>query len=426
MSVRAVLQRSSVSPSISPLRLGLTRLLEQQASFSRFAPRVVVAVPARDEEGRIERCLAALAGQRQAKGGCEDFGVLVLANNCRDHTVPRARTFLAAAGLPHRVLSLDVPPAHANAGLARGLALDLAGTWVERGGTQGALLTTDADTVVAPDWLARNLAGLSAGCGAVAGRFELDPVEAAALPSALRRRRRIEAAYEAALLALAGRLDPLPHDPWPNHWTASGASFAVSLAAYRRIGGQPEVDVGEDRALAEALARHDIPIRHDPDILVTTSARLEGRASGGCAATLRQRLENHDLPGDDKLEALPLALHRMVLRLRLRRAVAEGFDARAWEHRLALPAGTLESPTRLRFGEAWARAEARSPHLAPRPLRPSQMELHLIAARELLRTLNRASRGDEQVQAIILGALLSYRRQGAGGRRDEELGSVIA
>ncbi|WP_018963990.1 glycosyltransferase family 2 protein [Ancylobacter sp. FA202] len=419
-----------MSPSISPLRLGLARLLERQAGFSRFAPRVVVAVPARDEEGRIERCLAALAGQRRAEGDFGAFGVLVLANNCRDHTVPRARNVLAAAGLPHRVLSLDVPPTHANAGFARGLALDLAGAWVERGGAQGALLTTDADTVVAPDWLARNLAGLSAGCGAVAGRFELDPVEAAALPSALpsalRRRRRIEAAYEAALLALAGRLDPLPHDPWPNHWTASGASFAVSLAAYRRIGGQPEVEVGEDQALAAALARHDIPIRHDPDILVTTSARLEGRASGGCAATLRQRLEHHDMPGDDRLEALPVALRRMVLRLRLRRAVAEGLDAPAWEHRLALQAGTLESPARLQFGEAWARVEAHSPHLARRPLRPSQMERHLVAARQLLRALDSASGDDKQVQAIILGALLSYRRQGSGSGRDEELGSVVA
>ncbi|RTM01581.1 hypothetical protein EJV44_00415 [Ancylobacter aquaticus] len=415
-----------MSASISPLRLGLARLLEQRAGFSRLAPRVVVAVPARDEEARIERCLAALAGQRRAGRDASAFGVLVLANNCRDHTAFRARRALAAAGLPHRVLSVDVPPAHANAGFARGLALDLAGTWIEQGSAKGALLTTDADTVVAPDWVTRNLAGLSAGCGAVAGRFELDPVEAAALPLPLRRRRRTEAAYEATLLALAGRLDPVPHDPWPNHWTASGASFAVSLAAYRQIGGQPEVEVGEDRALAAALAHHDIPIRHDPDIVVTTSARLEGRASGGCAATLRQRLDHHDLPGDDKLEPLPVALRRMVLRLRLRRAVASGFHVREWEHRLEVQRGALEEVARGTFGAVWGRAEALSPLLAPRPLRPSQMEHHLVAARQLLRALDQASRGHEQVQTIILGALLRHQRQGAGSGRDEELGRLIA
>ncbi|TCK28109.1 glycosyl transferase family 2 [Ancylobacter aquaticus] len=415
-----------MSASLSPPRLGFASLLERQAGFSRFAPRVVVAVPARDEEARIERCLTALVGQRRAESDVGAFGVLVLANNCRDETVPKARRVLAAAGLPHRVLRLDVPPAYANAGFARGLALDLASTWIEHGGVHGALLTTDADTVVAPDWLARNLAGLSAGCGAVAGRFELDPVEAAALPSALRRRRRIEAAYEAALLALAGRLDPVPHDPWPNHWTASGASFAVSLAAYRQIGGQPNVEVGEDRALAAALARHDIPIRHDPAIVVTTSARLEGRASGGCAATLRQRLENHDLPGDEKLEALPVALRRMVLRRRLRQAFDRGLDATAWERRLGVPVGALQGVARVRFGEVWATVERLSPLLAPRPLRPSQMERHLVAAHQLLRALDRASRGNEKVEPIILGALLRHQPQGVGGGRDEELGSLIA
>lgn len=410
---------------IASTRFDLARHLYGRSDAAGPVPRAVVALPARDEEERIARCLSALAAQRRTERAGDGFGVLVLANNCRDETAARAREVLAAAGLPHRVVAFDLPSAQASAGGARGLALDLASLWIERGGPGGTLLTTDADTVVGPDWLARNLAGLRTGCGAVAGRFEFDPGEAAAvLPAHLHRRRRLETAYEAILLALAARLDPLPHDPWPNHWTASGASFALTLAAYRRIGGQPEVEAGEDRALAAALARHDIPIRHDPAIVVRTSARLDGRAVGGCASALRARCAARDLPGDEKLEALPVALRRIVLRARLRRCFARGLDVARWEHRLSLPPGTLAAGGR--FGEGWARAEALSPLLAARPLRPSQMERHLAAARRLLRALEAASARGEEVEPIIAGALLGDNFEMRGRRGDEHLRRGIA
>lgn len=408
-------------------RSDLAIRLHHDAAFDEPAPPVVVALPARDEEDHIEACLSALARQRQPAGMEGGFGVLLLANNCRDATVPRAARLLAAAGLPHRVMGISLPDGRASAGFARGLALDVASLWIERSGREGRLLTTDADTLVSPDWLVRNVAGLCGGCGAVAGRFKLDPLEEAALPLHLRQRRRIEAAYEVALLALAARLDPLPHDPWPNHWTASGASFALTLSAYRRIGGQPEVKAGEDRALAAALARHDIPIRHDPKIVVTTSARLDGRASGGCATALRARCEELDMPGDDKLEALPAALGRMVLRRRMRTAFAAGLRADEWERRLALPQGALgDAASSARFGEAWARAEALSPILVPSPLRPSQMALHLTAAWRLLRALDRASTRREKVEPILRRALSGDNVQPPCRRMDEDVGRLVA
>ncbi|MCS0501255.1 glycosyltransferase [Ancylobacter mangrovi] len=348
------------------------------------SPRAVVAIPARDEEERIEACLSALLAQRREHGAA-DVGLVLLANNCRDATVRRAWRLLASSDMPHRVLSVSLPSERASAGAARALALDLASLWIGRG--EGSLLTTDADSRVGPDWIARNLAGLRGACGAVAGRFVFDPAEAALLPRHLARRRRVEAAYEAALLGLAARLDPQLHDPWPNHWTASGASFALTLSAYRRIGGLPAVACGEDRALAAALARHDIPIRHDPDIVVTTSARLEGRAARGCAATLRERCDDRATPGDERLEALPVALRRMGLRAHLRRAFGTGFRPGEWERRLGLRAGMLSGAASLRFGEAWARVEALSPLLRPQPLRPEEMEHHLAAAHRLLARL---------------------------------------
>ncbi|WP_428028908.1 glycosyltransferase [Ancylobacter sp.] len=410
------------------LRLDLARQLFAHEKPAGPSPRVVVTIPARDEEERIAPCLSALIRQRggSALAGEAGFGVVLLANNCRDATAPRARQMLGAAGIPHLVLPLDLPPLAANAGFARGLALDVAALWSERAGGPGVLLTTDADTRVGHDWVGRNLSGLSGACGAVAGRFAFEAHEELGWPPHLRRRRRVESAYEEVLAALSALLDPLPDDPWPNHWTESGASFAVTLDAYRRIGGLPAVAAGEDRALAGALARHDVSIRHDPAIVVTTSARLDGRAQGGCASTLRERSAREEMPGDERLEALPAALRRMTLRGRLRRAFADDFDADEWEHRLGLASGALGNGARQRFGAVWATALAASPLLVPQLLRPAGMEHHLLVARRLRAALEQASAHGEKIEPVILRALLNQQPEAAAERRDEQLASLVA
>ncbi|MGE3910853.1 MAG: hypothetical protein AB7K36_15960, partial [Chloroflexota bacterium] len=66
----------------------------------------------------------------------------------------------------------------------------------------------------------------------------------------------------------------------------SGASIAVTAQAYRRVGGLPPLASSEDAALAEALERADIEIRHSPAVHISTSARLIGRATGGMADLL--------------------------------------------------------------------------------------------------------------------------------------------
>ncbi|MET5012917.1 hypothetical protein AAHH80_37995, partial [Burkholderia pseudomallei] len=65
--------------------------------------------------------------------------------------------------------------AGAHAGWARRAAMDAAVAWLEEEGTAEAatLLTTDADSIVPPDWVAANLAALGSGADAVAGRVEL-------------------------------------------------------------------------------------------------------------------------------------------------------------------------------------------------------------------------------------------------------------
>jgi hypothetical protein len=362
------------------------------------SPGAIVAIPVRDEEDRIEACLDALLVQRDLSERPlppDALGLVLLLNNCSDRTAAIARGRLAASGAPFAVVNVALPPSQANAGFARRLALDLAALWLERAGRcDGVLLTTDADSRVPPQWLARKLAAIHAGCGAVAGRVTLEPTEEGLLPQALMRRAARESAYEQALLALSARIDPIAHDPWPNHWSASGASYGVTLDAYRAIGGLPYAASGEDRALADALLRHDIPIRHHPDIVVVTSARLDGRACGGVADTIRMRCEDPEAPGDERLEPLPNALRRYRWRRKLRRWHAAG---------LLRPRSGLQQPRQIPsgfshagqwseaggFGALWAQVEAESPELARTPLRPRHMPFHTAAARALLALMGR-------------------------------------
>lgn len=317
------------------------------------------------------------------------FGIVVLANNCRDDTVAATRAALGGSGIPRLVIDERFAPPLANVGFARGVALELAAHWLEhRPLRDGVILTTDADSRVPQDWLVRNMAALAAGCGGVAGRVRLLHDMAGGIGPALERRGVLEDAYEQALLRLQAHIDPIAHDPWPNHWAASGASLALSLDAYRTIGGLPMIPCGEDRALSGALQRHDIAIRHDPRLVVDTSARLDGRAEGGVADALRLRMQTPDMPGDNRLEPLPHALRRFIWRARLRRLhMMDALGRGDWIAPLGLPASAREWGGRY-FGAFWQRLEVASPVLAYDALRPSQMPANTRAAHAMLRDLD--------------------------------------
>jgi len=240
--------------------------------------RAVVAVPARNEAARIAACLSAFEGQVGVGSGA--FGVLLLVNNASDGTAALARELSGRLPYPLRVSEIDLPPERAHAGWARRLAMDEAGSWLDEAGhADGVILTTDADSRVAADWVATTLAAFDAGADAVAGLVTLDAEEAARLPPALRLRSALEDEYEGLLAELQACLDPEVHDPWPRHAMASGASLAVTLGAYRSVGGLPPVPLGEDRALVAALLSRDARVRHPLDVRVVTSGRLDGRAA---------------------------------------------------------------------------------------------------------------------------------------------------
>jgi GT2 family glycosyltransferase len=240
--------------------------------------RIAVGIPACDEANRVVACVGRLL--RQSHRGPDV--VVVLANNCTDGTADALReAFGADPRLDLREVSLPQPFAHV--GWARRLAMDAAAAALRR--SNDVLLTTDADTLVAPDWIDANLRALSAGCDAVAGAAFLMRCERAQLATEHRRRLLTAGKYFTALAYLRAEQAPR-HDPWPRHDYEGGASIALRLETYRTIGGAPVLRTGEDRALFDAVRAAGGRVRHAPDVRVFTSCRLTGRAEGGTAVTL--------------------------------------------------------------------------------------------------------------------------------------------
>lgn len=317
---------------------------------SSVSLRAVVAIPARNEQDRIGPCLDALREQTGLAPG--SFGILFLLNNCTDDTAAVVRD---AARSPALLRVIEVEHDGATAGWARRVAMDAAADWLDEAGeSDGLLLTSDADSRVSHDWVRKNLDAVAAGADAVAGRIILDADEAALLPPALHRRGRLEGIYERLLTEIGARLTPEPHNPWPCHWGTSGATIALRLPVYRRIGGVPAMACGEDRALIEAVVAHGYRVRHAPDIAVVTSGRLDGRAEGGVADTIRLRCAIPQTPCDNRLERLDRFLARCLATRRR-------------------PAKTV-------------------PAAAYRPLRPSALPVNIALARILVTGLRGISR----------------------------------
>jgi Glycosyltransferase like family 2 len=371
-------------------------------------PSFVVAIPVRDEEERLPACLRALAHQRDRLGRSIPprlVRVVVFANNCTDQSASVARVLAECWSLHIRVVEARLPPEAAHAGAARRAAMDLAEAWLVEGGDKdGVILTTDADSQVAPNWIAANLAAFDAGAEAVLGRIALDS-DGKLLPDALHRRGALEDAYESLLTELSSRLDPLEHNPWPHHATISGATLGITRSAYCRVGRLPRVPLGEDKALIALLSRQDARIRYCPAVHAVTSGRTNGRAPGGVADTLAIRSREPEAFCDDALEPFRTAFARAAWRGRLRRLHRAGRLAldQDWAAKLEIPARDVNDIIQeSTFGAAWALIEDRSPLFARRLLRPAELPGQIVIARRWLAHLREeGSRTRQHVQAKL-------------------------
>lgn len=238
--------------------------------------RAIVVVPARDEARRIAACLQALSAQREVAS--DSYEVIVILDGCRDRTlqVIQQTTGLLRKPIVHTVTL----PSPQGVGRARRLGMDIACRRLTQVGAEhGLIASTDADSTVAADWLAAQLALAEAGAAAIGGLIELDPTERRALdPQAIAVREQSVGERIARAIEQTGAAVEHPH--------FSGASLALTAAAYRRCGGLPVRAALEDEALAHALTRQGIAIHRSRRVRVRTSARTDGRAPRGLAQDL--------------------------------------------------------------------------------------------------------------------------------------------
>jgi glycosyltransferase involved in cell wall biosynthesis len=274
-----------------------------------------IVIPVRDEEATLPATLAALATQTDANGRPLDpelYEIIMLVNNATDRSAEVARA--VGSGHPRlalHVVEIDLPEDEAHVGRARRLLMDAAALRLP---ADGVIATTDADTVVAPDWVAMTLAEFAAGVDAVTGRILVDPAGFEEQPVAARLFHLRDVTYRALVTELEARLDPDPFDPWPRHFQHFGPSIAVTVDAYRRAGGMPPLPALEDVAFYERLRRSGARIRHSPAVRVVTSARPQGRTGFGFAVQLRLWAEMAARNEPFMVESLPAILARIERR----------------------------------------------------------------------------------------------------------------
>jgi cellulose synthase/poly-beta-1,6-N-acetylglucosamine synthase-like glycosyltransferase len=225
---------------------------------------LAVVVPAHNEELLVRQCLASVR-LAVARSGLPAAIVLV-AHRCTDRTVAFARDLLTGPG--ERVLLDDSPTvATARAAGVMHALTALPTRWPAA--NRCWVLSTDADSVVPPTWVADLSRQITPEMAGIAGLVDVHGWEGAP-----------PAAHEAYRAILAAGMRRTHHD----HVYA--ANLAVRLDAYLDVGGWPNRVPGEDAALFAALRARGWPVVGARDVRVRTSGRRTARAIGGLGSLL--------------------------------------------------------------------------------------------------------------------------------------------
>ena len=211
-----------------------------------------IVIPAHNEADGIEATLnaAIVAGVHPGLQG-EQVEVVLVLDSCTDATAKIASRY------PVQVLSVNAR----NVGTARALGADFA----ESRGARW-LAFTDADTLVASDWLVQQLA---LNADVVCGSIGVDDWT-------------VHGHHAPFLAAHFART----YKDREGHRHIHGANLGVSTAAYRRAGGFEPLACAEDVCLVKALEQTGATVAWSAAPRVSTSARPSARARGGFGDTL--------------------------------------------------------------------------------------------------------------------------------------------
>lgn len=227
---------------------------DRAACASRSVDRIVVVIPARDEQSTVAHAVRAAHVSASGVPDHVTVDVVVVADGCRDATATVARQ--AGAEI--------VEIAAANVGTARRVGCQWA---LQRAADPRRLwiATTDADSVVPHEWLTAHL-DASRRSDAFVGTIELAGSD---------RDRYAAWSAEYASRVTSG-----------SHGHVHGASLGVRGSAYVAVGGFHELSAHEDLDLVDRLvATGVVPVR-DARVPVLTSARHESRVVEGVGPDL--------------------------------------------------------------------------------------------------------------------------------------------
>ena len=220
-----------------------------------------VVVPARNEEKLLPRCLDSIeaAGSRlQAQHPEITISVCVVLDGCTDRSERLVRRRSAVRGL-----SID----SCSAGAARRHGLDDVARRTPRSSRHTTwVANTDADTLVPPHWLSRQVALATTGLQLVVGTVAPDAAD-------------LDASLHAEWWAR--------HDLGEAHPYVHGANLGFTLGAYLSVGGYRALPEHEDVLLVRALRDAGVPWCATDTTRVQTSGRQIGRTPGGFGRYLR-------------------------------------------------------------------------------------------------------------------------------------------
>ncbi len=318
---------------------------------------ISVIIPVRNEVSGLIKTLHALRTQQKANGmpfGYDRYEVLLLANNCTDHTFQLATEYKQIyPDFPLLAAEIALPPQKANVGTARGLLMDEAcRRFMQLGKSKGIIASTDGDTEADAWWMHHIIAEFEKGNDAVGGRIMVQQQEK---DSCLYHS--LDETYRNLVARVESILDPLEYDPWPRHYQYFGASLAVTCEMYQQAGRLPQLPYLEDEAFYRALVRRDARIRKSPSVKVHTSGRQNGRVQVGLSEQLRKWSQMKD----DKEQQLVVPAAEIIARLQCRRMVRLYWQEAA--DRGTVHAGKLETVAKkLSLSHAWLRSELEKSH----------------------------------------------------------------
>ena len=252
------------------------------------ALKATIIVPVKDEALNLTGMLDALRLQVDPFGNAIPhslYEVLLLANNCTDHSFALAAEYQKKYPLFHlHTAEITLEKHEAHIGTVRRLLMDEAYQRFEvLNNPDGIIISTDGDSRVDSCWLHYIFAEFDSGCDVVGGRIISEYSDSPSRKFHLK-----DVGYRYLVSHLESYLDPCSFDPWPRHFQCFGPSTAVKCSIYDKAGRLPVLPFLEDENFRKALLRIDARIRRSPNVKVYTSSRESGKVDFGFSIQLNE------------------------------------------------------------------------------------------------------------------------------------------